>query len=101
METRRETDSPIRVYGHNITTAFQRAGNISHFPLIFKLGIIMFMQVSSLAVAASSQLSMPPKDLSSGIKVSIEGMRFITFSAVMSLKFMLNPVLMSSLLRVA
>ena len=64
------------------------------------LGMIMFILVSRLAVAAISQLSSPLKDFRSGIIVSMDGIREMTFSAVMSMRLRLNPVRRSFFVRV-
>ena len=77
---------------------------VRFFPLIlitpFMDGMTMFMLVSRSEVAATSQFRSPVKDLSIGMIVSIAGIRLTTFSAVISLKLMSNPVLRSFLLRV-
>ena len=61
----------------------------------FTLGMMRFMFVSNAAVAATSQFSSPWKDFSRGMIVSIEGIRLMTLSAVMSSKLRLNPALRS------
>ena len=61
------------------------------------LGITMFILVSICAVHAISQFSRPLNDFSRGMSVSTEGMRSMTFSAVMSMRLRLNPVLRSFL----
>ena len=65
------------------------------------LGVMMFMQVSRLAVAAISQSTRPLKEFSRGMIVSMAGIMAITFSVVTSVRLKSNPVLMSFLLRVA
>ena len=64
-------------------------------------GVRMLIVVSMSAVAAISRFSSPLKDFSSGITVSMAGIISITFSAVMSEKFRLNPVFRSFFVRVA